>query len=270
VIVPVGEDPPLNTAVSRIAPPGVADADLVDSRTVAGGTAGVGGARGLCGVAGGGGAGGGGGSTGATGQFAIVNVLDPELELPSRVCAEVHDDDAVTTPLPLGIATVSENELPANDATPCSVVVEPPLGLNAITHGGVFSPPLPFPDELKLVQSKVTDLHVAVAVTVCACALAAKIASNAPESAMMLRDRRTIARLPARIAAGVNISIVIAGTPLDRVVGSVHATVGSPREATSDEELSRGGRQLRRASGRVPGANVRCSKPLGPRVPPTG
>jgi hypothetical protein len=63
-----------------------------------------------------------------------VRLFDHELEFPSRVWAEDHDDDAVTTPLPLGIATVSEDELPANDATPCMVASEPLAGLNTITN----------------------------------------------------------------------------------------------------------------------------------------
>ncbi len=49
MIVPVGEDPPLNTAVSRITPPGVeADNAFVESATVAGsGGGGPGNARGV-------------------------------------------------------------------------------------------------------------------------------------------------------------------------------------------------------------------------------
>jgi hypothetical protein len=182
--------------MSRIAPPSVAAADArVDSANVSGtGGAVLVCATGLAGVAlggnvaGGVGTGGGGGG-GASGQSAIVRVSVPELELPSRVSDEDHDDDAVATPLPLGIATVSENELPANDAPPCFVAVGPAVGLNTITHCGVLSPPLPLPEELKSDQSKVTDLQVAVAVTMCACALAAKNASNTTASGMMLRER---------------------------------------------------------------------------------
>ena len=92
------------------------------------------------------------GMTGAGGQFPIVRFSVAELELPSRVWAEDHDDDAVTTPLPPGIATVSESELPANDTIPSCVVVEPPVGVNAISHAGVLKPPLPFPTELKFDQ----------------------------------------------------------------------------------------------------------------------
>jgi hypothetical protein len=121
----------------------------------------------------------------AAGQSAIMRVVDPELELPSRVSAEDQDDDAVTTPSSPGVATVSEDVLPANDAMPCSVVVEPLVGLNTIVHAGVFRPPFPFPDELKSAQSKVTDSQVAVALTVCAAALAAEIASVAAASKMM-------------------------------------------------------------------------------------
>ncbi len=171
MIVPVGEDPPVSTAASRIAPPGVAaDDPLVDSASVAA-TTGVGGATGfgaaaavtavgVAGVAGVTGAGtvagragvtAAGGVTG-TAQSAIVRLVDPESEPPSRVSAEDHDEDAVTTPLPLGIGTASENELPGNDAMPCNVVTGPTVGLNTITHSGVFSPPFPFPYELKGAQ----------------------------------------------------------------------------------------------------------------------
>jgi hypothetical protein len=177
-----------------------------------------------------------------------VRLFDHELELPSRVSAEDHHDDAVTVPLPLGIATVSEDELPANDATPCIVAAEPLAGLNTISHRGVFSPPLPRPVELKLIHLKVTDLQVVVALTVCACALAAKIATNPTASKMMLRERRTITRLaPARIVAGVNLSVVMLALLLAGFwICRRHS--GKSREATSDEELSRkGAAKLRRA-----------------------
>jgi hypothetical protein len=229
--VPVGEVPPLTRAVSRIVPPSFAAEEpllesafaedpVVESVNAPGrwGTA-LGCATGLAGVSRGGGstAGGssttGGGSTaggGSTGQFAIVSLSVPELEVPSRVCAEDHDDDAVTAPSPLGIATVSEDELPANDARPCILVMEPPAGWKTIAHSGVLRPLLPLPEELKYAQSNVTDLQVAVAVTVCACALAAKTASNTKARGMMLRERRTIAR-GARPSIGVpgNLSVVM-------------------------------------------------------------
>jgi hypothetical protein len=128
-------------------------------------------------------------------QFAIVRLVDPEFELPSRVSPEDHDDDAVTTPSPLGIATVNEDVLPANDAVPCVVVLAPLVGLNTITHAGVFRPPFPLPDELKYVQSRVTDPQVEVAVIVCAAALAAEIASTATASRITCRERRNSARL---------------------------------------------------------------------------
>jgi len=64
----------------------------------------------------------------------------PELELPSRVSAEVHDDEAVTTPSLLGIGTVSADVLPANDVVPWITKGAPLTGLNTITHAGVFSP----------------------------------------------------------------------------------------------------------------------------------
>jgi hypothetical protein len=144
------------------------------------------------------------------GQFAIVRLDDPESELPSRVSAEVHDDDAVAAPFPLGIGTVSDDVLPANDAVPWITSGAPLAGVNTIFHAGVFSPPFPFPDAPKYVQSKVTDPQVAVAVTVCAAALAAKIASIAIASGMTRRERRTIAaRVTALFATGVRLSMVM-------------------------------------------------------------
>jgi hypothetical protein len=137
-----------------------------------------------------------------------VRLVDPELELPLRVSAEDHDDDAVTTPSPLGIGTASENVLPGNDAMPCNVVIGPAVGLNMIVHSGVFSPPFPLPYELKGTQSKVTDPQVAVAVTMHADALAAKTASVVPASANAWRERRTVARLlPTCRAARVSLSV---------------------------------------------------------------
>jgi hypothetical protein len=85
----------------------------------------------------------------------------------------------VTTPLPLGIGTVSEDVLPANDTAPLIVVGEPLVGLNTIAQTGVLRPPFPFPVGLKSAQLKVTDAHFALATTVCAAALAAEIASMA-------------------------------------------------------------------------------------------
>jgi hypothetical protein len=144
------------------------------------------------------------------GQFAIVRLDEPELELPSRVSAEVHDDDAVTAPLLLGIETVSVDVLPGNDVVPWITRGAPLAGVNTISHAGVFSPPLPFPDALKIAQLKVTDPQVAVALTVCAAALAAKIASIAIVSEMMCRERRTIARrIPTLVGVGVALSVVI-------------------------------------------------------------
>ncbi|HEX2704069.1 MAG TPA: hypothetical protein VHM72_11655 [Solirubrobacteraceae bacterium] len=40
-----------------------------------------------------------------------MKLVDPELELPSRVWREDHDDAAVTRPLPLGITTGSEDDV---------------------------------------------------------------------------------------------------------------------------------------------------------------
>jgi hypothetical protein len=167
------------------------------------------------------GAGAGTGAMTGAAQPTIVRFDDPELELPSRVSAEVHDDDAVATPSPLGIGTVSEDVLPGNDAVPCIVVVAPLVGLKTITHAGVFSPPLPLPDALKYDQSNVTDPQVAVAVTVCAAALAAKIASIAIASGMTRRERRTIAaRITTLVAAGASLSMVmLALLSIGRVLG---------------------------------------------------
>jgi hypothetical protein len=110
------------------------------------------------------------------------------LTSPSRVCAEVHDEDAVATPSPLGIGTVSEEALPANDAAPWIMSGAPLVGVKAIFHVGVLSPPFPLADELKSAQSKVTEPQLAVAVTVCAAALAAKIASIAIASGTTCRE----------------------------------------------------------------------------------
>jgi hypothetical protein len=191
VILPVGEDPPRSTAVSRIVPPEVGAADpFVDSANIPG-TAAV--ATGCAAPVTSGttvvGAGPVEGTIAGAGQFAIVRLVEPELALPSRVSARVHDDDAVATPLPLGTGTVSEDVLPANDVVPWITRVAPLAGLNTISHAGLFSPPFPLPDALKLAQSKVTDPQVAVAVTACAAALAAKIATIATASGMMRRER---------------------------------------------------------------------------------
>jgi hypothetical protein len=143
-------------------------------------------------------------------QFAIVRLEDPELALPSRVCAEVHDDDAVATPSPLGIGTVSEDVLPAKDVAPWITRGAPLAGVNTIFHDGVLRPPFPLADELKYAQSKVTEPQVAVAATVCAAALAAKIASIAIASGTTCRERRTIARrIPTMATAGVSLSLVM-------------------------------------------------------------
>jgi hypothetical protein len=129
------------------------------------------------------GAGAGAGAGGA--QFAIVRLEDPELALPSRVCAEVHDDDAVAVPSPLGIGTVSEDVLPAKDVAPWITRGAPLAGVNTIFHVGVLRPPFPLPDALKMAQLKVTEPQVAVAATVCAVALAAKITTIATASRAM-------------------------------------------------------------------------------------
>ena len=51
------------------------------------------------GTIGGGGKTGGDTTGGTAGQLAIFSVVDFEAEWPSRVCADVQDDDAVTVPL---------------------------------------------------------------------------------------------------------------------------------------------------------------------------
>jgi hypothetical protein len=117
VILPVGEDPPLSTAVSRIVPPEVGAADpLVDSANLPGrlGVA-TGCAAPVTSVTTVVGAGPVEGAMAGAGQFAIVRLVEPEPDLPSRVSAGVHDDDAVATPLPLGTGIVSDDALSAND-----------------------------------------------------------------------------------------------------------------------------------------------------------
>jgi hypothetical protein len=131
-----------------------------------------------------------------------VKCFENEPEWWSRVSFDVHADDAVTVPLPPGIGTVSEYELPGKDTVPCFGSDEPVVGLNTIFHPGVFVLSLAVPDEAKLVQWNVTDVQVAVAVTVCACALAAKMASDRTASTTTMRTRGTIAvPRPRRIAA---------------------------------------------------------------------
>jgi hypothetical protein len=94
--------------------------------------------------------------------------------------------------------------------------VAPLAGVNTISHAGMFSPPFPLPDALKLAQSKVADPHVpvaatvlvavavavAVAVTVGAPPLPAKIASIAIASGMAGSERRIARRIRTPIAAG--------------------------------------------------------------------
>jgi hypothetical protein len=209
-MVPVGEDPPLSTAVSRTVLADVGATDpFVDSANFPGAAAvATGCAAPTTSVTAGAGAGAGAGAAtvagaiAGAGQFAIVRLVEPELELPSRVSAAVHDDDAVATPSPLGTGIVSEDVLPANDAVPCTVTGVPLAGLNTIVHAGVFSPPFPLPDALKIAQLKVTDPQVAVAVTVCAAAVAAKIASIAIASGMAGSERRIARRIRTPIAAG--------------------------------------------------------------------
>jgi hypothetical protein len=125
------------------------------------------------------------GAVAGAAQFAIVRLEDPELALPSRVCAEVQADDAVATPSPLGIGTVSEEVLPANDVVPWITSGAPLVGVKTIFHVGVLRPPFPLPYALKMAQLKVTEPQVAVAATVCAAALAAKTATIATASRTM-------------------------------------------------------------------------------------
>ena len=145
--------------------------------------------------------------------------------------------------------------------------------MNTIAHAGVFSPPFPLPDALKIAQLKVTDPQVAVAATVCAAALAAKIASIAIASGRVCRQRRTIARrIPTLVAAGVSLSLVMLSLlSIGRVLDLRRR--GGKKSARGDERrgvVPQRGRQLRRAPGRVPDASVWCSRTLGPRALPTG
>jgi hypothetical protein len=181
------------------------------------------------------------GVTAGLGQSAMLMIVDAELELPSRVCAAVHDDDAFAVPSPVGIATVSENVLPGNDALPRIMRPAPLGGSNTTTHAGAFHLAFPCPDALKAAQSKVTDPQVAVAVTVSAPALAAKIASIAIASGMTHRERRTIApRIPTVVGPGASLSLVmLALLSIGRVLALRCLDGKGPREATSDEELCR-------------------------------
>jgi hypothetical protein len=64
---------------------------------------------------------------------------------------------------------VKLSEEPLNLTVPLAVnVAPPPLGVKTTFQPGVFSPPLPPPEEAKLVQLKVTEPHVAVALAECA------------------------------------------------------------------------------------------------------
>jgi hypothetical protein len=194
VIVPVGDEPPLSTAVSWIDPPSAtsADAEVASAGValaVADGPAG--GVTG--GVAGGG------------GQLAIVRFLAHEAEWPSRVWAAVHDDEAAATPLPDGSVTVSECELPVKETWPVSVVgvaaaaaaaraAAAAAGVKTIFQVGVLRPPLPFPDDANDVQWKVTEVHVAVAATVCAWAPAANTADSTTAIAVTVDMRASLVR----------------------------------------------------------------------------
>lgn len=83
----------------------------------------------------------------------IVRFFDHEAEWPSRVCAGVHQDEAAATPLPVGTVTVSEYELPVNEAWPLRLVAAPAaVGVYTTFQSGVLRPPLPFPDEANAVQ----------------------------------------------------------------------------------------------------------------------
>jgi hypothetical protein len=271
VILPVGEDPPASFAVSRIALPDVGAADAFVDNTNTPGVLAVatGCAAPITSVTTvvGAGAGAGAVAGAGAGQFAIVRLVDPELELRSRVSAEVHDEDAFMAPSPLRIGTVSDDVFPGNDVVPWITRGAPLAGVNTISHAGAFSPASPVPDALKSAQSKVTDPQVAVAVTVCVCAaaLAAKIASIARASPMARRERRLVARrLPILVVAGARLSLVMlallfVGRALDlrRHGGKVRT------RRISDEELCRKGRQLRRAPDRFPtrasGASGACA-----------
>jgi hypothetical protein len=65
----------------------------------------------------------------------------------------------------------------------------------------------PGPDEANFVHWKVTDLQVAVAVPVWACALAVKIPSKRTASTRMLRTRGTVTA--PRVATGVELWVIM-------------------------------------------------------------
>jgi hypothetical protein len=177
-------------------PPSATSADAVVA------SAGLASATGLTGGAGGG------GERTITGQVEIVSCFDHDAEWPSRVWSDRQDEDGVTVPLPPAMTTVSEKELPSKETLPLWVVAAPPVGVNTILQSGVLCPWLPYPDELKAVQWKVTDWHTAVALTVCAWALAVRIAKDSKTSGTTLRTRGTrTARRRARVTTGVGLCV---------------------------------------------------------------
>ena len=102
-------------------------------------------------------------------QPEIGIVVEYEPASPSRVWNLVHDEDARMCPFPSGIVSVKVAEAPLKVCMPVAVNgVPPPAGRKMTRHRGVFSPPLPAPDEGKLVQLNVTEPQVAVAVASCA------------------------------------------------------------------------------------------------------
>jgi hypothetical protein len=140
-----------------------------------------------------------------------VRCLENELALWSRVSFDVQDDVTNTLPLPPGIGSVCEKEVPWKETVPVLVVVPPPpAGLNTMVHLGAFVELLPSPDAANFVQVMVTELQVALASPVCACALAVKIANERTTSAAMLRTRGTLTGpRPTRFAAGVGLWVIM-------------------------------------------------------------
>ena len=105
MIVPVGERPPLKTAVSLIVPPTMTPGEAVVT---------------IVGLAGGG---------GGAAQFGIVRLVEYELALPSVVWLEVQLDEATTRPAALGIAIVVEYESSGKETFPVVVTGAPPVGV---------------------------------------------------------------------------------------------------------------------------------------------
>jgi hypothetical protein len=223
VIVPVGEDPPLSTAVSWTWPPCATPAEAVVE------------------------------IAGLAEQFEIEKFCENEPEAPLRVWADFQEDDAVTLPLPPGIATVSEDVFPLNGAVPLVVNAAPPVGVNTIFQSGAFIPPLPLPEEENDLQSNVTDLHVAVALPLCACAPATKIARNStateatPASAKPRRLTRTASSPEGLVFGGLAPSIVSAGKAPRLVIATPVVSFWGGERSADRRTWMMGGDELRPA-----------------------